>query len=406
MKKIKNILILAGGDSSRFWPLQNKCLLDFLGKPLFVHIVLAIKDFAQNIFVVSHSLNQNLFKQEIERINLKNVFLIEQKKDKKGMAEAILACEKKIKGEVLILNGSDILNFSLILPIYLQRRQGKKTLFLAKIVDEYFPGGYLLMKEKKLINIKEKPAPKEIPSNKIKLVCDYFFDFDFLINFLKKIKEEKDDCYETSLNNILKENKGSDYIDYFNYWYTIKYPWDILPMMNFFLQNQKDKIVLGKNVKIGKYTKIEGPTFIQDNTIVGDYALIRASHIGRQCLIGGYSEVTRSYLSHQVFLHRNYVGDSILDKEVLLGAGACCANFRFDQQPIKSMINGKKISTHMKKLGAIIGEKCKIGVSSILLPGVKIGKKTFIGPGEVIEDDVEEKTFVFKEKRVKNNFFN
>ena len=292
------------------------------------------------------------------------------------------------------------------MPVYLQKRQGKKTLFLAKVVNEYFPGGYLLIKGNKLIGIEEKPDPKKVPSNKIKLVCDYFFDFDSLINFLKKIKAERDDCYEVSLNNIFKENKGSDYIDYTGYWHALKYPWDVLPMMNFFLQSQKNKIVLGKNVKIGKYTKIEGPVFIGDDTILGDYTLIRASHIGHNCLIGGYSEVTRSYLSHHVFLHRNYIGDSILGREVLLGAGACCANFRFDKKPIKSMINGKRVSTGREKMGAIIGEKCKIGVSSILLPGVKIGKKTFIGPGEVIGEDINEQTFVFKEKIVKNNFFN
>ena len=34
MKKIKNIIVLAGGDSGRFWPLKEKLLTPFLGKSL------------------------------------------------------------------------------------------------------------------------------------------------------------------------------------------------------------------------------------------------------------------------------------------------------------------------------------------------------------------------------------
>ena len=34
MRKLKNGLILAGGDSTRFWPLEEKNFFSFLGKPL------------------------------------------------------------------------------------------------------------------------------------------------------------------------------------------------------------------------------------------------------------------------------------------------------------------------------------------------------------------------------------
>ena len=153
---------------------------------------------------------------------------------------------------------------------------------------------------------------------------------------------------------------------------------------------------MGKNVKIAKTAKIEGPCFIGDNTIIGDFALVRQSHIGKNCLIGAYSEVTRSYLGNNVFLHRNYIGDSVLADNVLFGAGAVTANFRFDQQTIKSQINGKKLDTNLTKLGAIIGEGAKIGVNSTLLPGIKIGSKTYIAPGHTISEDVKDKMFVRK----------
>jgi len=39
MKPITNILMLAGGDGDRFWPLEGKILTKFLGKPYLVHLL-------------------------------------------------------------------------------------------------------------------------------------------------------------------------------------------------------------------------------------------------------------------------------------------------------------------------------------------------------------------------------
>ena len=164
----------------------------------------------------------------------------------------------------------------------------------------------------------------------------------------------------------------------------------------------KRDVILGKNVKIAKTAKIVGPCFIGDNTIVGDFAMIRESHIGKNCLIGGYCEVTRSYLGDGVSLHRNYVGDSVLDKNVLFGAQAATANFRFDEGSIKSLVLDSRIDTELNKLGAVIGEGSKIGVNSTILPGVKIGKHTFIAPGYTIAEDVEDGMFIFKRKTILN----
>jgi len=115
-------------------------------------------------------------------------------------------------------------------------------------------------------------------------------------------------------------------------------------------------------------------------------------------LIGGYSEVTRSYLGNKVFLHRNYVGDSVIADNVLMGAGAVLANFRFDGQPIRSKVLKEKITTSFLKLGAIIGERSKVGVNATILPGVKIGKKTFIGPGQIVKEDIADNKFFFDNK--------
>ncbi|PIU37087.1 nucleotidyl transferase, partial [Candidatus Roizmanbacteria bacterium CG07_land_8_20_14_0_80_34_15] len=153
-------------------------------------------------------------------------------------------------------------------------------------------------------------------------------------------------------------------------------------------------VVIGENVKIGDFCKIVGPVFIGDNTVVGDYAMIRESQVGEDSLIGGFSEVARSYIGNNVFLHRNYIGDSVLDNDVMFGAQAVTGNLKFDGEKVLSDIDEKRVDTDMNKLGSIVGNLSKIGVNSTIFPGVKIGRKCWIGPGEKVKYDLEDKTYL------------
>lgn len=419
MRKIKNIVILAGGDSTRFWPLSEKNLSAFLGRPLITHLVNDLKSYGENMFIVTSQTNKLSF----DKLFNKKIKIIVQDQSKPGMAGAVLACKGKVNGEVLILNANDILNFKIIDKFTddLDNRKSKLVL-LAKKVNKYFPGGYLHLKGNKVIGIVEKPAPDKTPSDFVKLTFDYFNDFKKLINVLEGLPLLTDDAYEKGLTELIKKDGGADYLVYKDYWYTLKYPWHLLQMMHFFLftikKSQIDRSVkisskaeitgpayFGKNVKVGDFSKIVGPCYIGDDTVVADYCLIRKSHIGKGCLIGSYTEVARSYIGDSVTLHRNYIGDSVLDDGVEFGAQTVTANFRFDKKIIYSMVNSNKVDSNMVKLGAIIGQGSKIGVNSSILPGVKIGKNSLIGPKEIVTGDIAENMFVFQGKAIRNKFF-
>ncbi|MBI3366724.1 hypothetical protein HY041_03800, partial [Candidatus Roizmanbacteria bacterium] len=229
----------------------------------------------------------------------------------------------------------------------------------------------------------------------------------------------EDDLYEKAINTYIQTYPKIDYVSYNDYWYTLKYPWHVLSMMQYFLHTIKKENIgnntsiskhalisgsvhIGDYVKIGDFTKIVGPTYIGDNVIIGDHTLVRESHIGNNALIGGGSEVARSYIGEKVMLHRNYVGDSILDQGVLMGSGAVTANYRFDGKTILSKVGDTKIDTKLQKFGAVIGKGAKIGVNCTLLPGVKIGKNTFINPHELISSDVGSNQYFVQGKSVLN----
>ncbi len=298
--------------------------------------------------------------------------------------------------------------------------QGNKLILVGKKFNEYFPGGYLKFNDNnKIVEVIEKPAKDRLPSSIVKLVFDYYSDINILLKYFSEIKTKNDDLYESAINKLLSDDLKQSHLLYDSYWYGLKYPWHVLIMMKNFLLNIKESkisptatvsekalitgpVIIGDNVKIGDFCKIVGPVFIGDNTIIGDYSMVRESQIGEDCLIGSFTEAARSYIANNVFLHRNYVGDSVLDNDVMFGAQAVTGNLKFDGEKIYSFADEEKVDTNMNKLGAIIGKLSKVGVNSTIFPGVKIGKKTWIGPGEKVKYDLEDKTYLANGEEKKN----
>ncbi|MEK7109774.1 MAG: sugar phosphate nucleotidyltransferase [Patescibacteria group bacterium] len=412
MRKIKNILILAGGDSTRFWPLENKNFFSFLGKPLILFQIEELLKYGELVTIVANKINATAIKRLIDNANIKSAQILIQKDDYPGMAGAVFSTKNHIKGEVLIINGSDLIDYTIISKLSLLINQQNKLILVGKQVNEYFPGGYFKFNDnKKIIEVVEKPGKDKIPSPITKLVFDYFSDINLLLKYFSEIKTKNDDLYELAINKMLSDDLKQSYFIYDSFWLALKYPWHVLTMMHNFLMTVKEKrisetamisekaliigpVIIGENVKIGDFVKIVGPTFIGDNTVVGDYTMIRESQIGEDCLVGSFSEVARSYIGNNVFLHRNYIGDSVLDNDVMFGAQAVTGNLKFDGEKVYSLVNEERVDTNLNKLGAIVGNLSKIGVNTTIFPGVKIGKKSWIGPGEKVKYDVEDKTYL------------
>lgn len=412
MKKIKNILLLAGGDSTRFWPLVNKVFFGFLNKPLILFQIEELSKYCELVTVIVNKTNAATLKRLIDNASIKSIQIIIQKEDYQGMAGAVWSAKKYINGEALIVNSSDLIDYSIISELTSLVGLKNKLILTGKKINEYFPGGYLRFNEdNKIIEIIEKPGKDRLPSQIVKLVFDYFSDINILLNIFPEINTKSDDLYELAVNKLLNDDLKRSLINYESYLYSLKYPWHVLTVMKFFLLKIKENkisssavvskkalisgpVIIGNNVKIGDFCKIVGPTFIGDNTVVGDYSLIRESQIGEDCLIGSYTEVARSNIANNVFLHRNYIGDSVLDDDVMFGAQAVTGNLKFDGEKVYSTVNEEKVDTNLNKLGSIIGKFSKIGVNSTIFPGIKIGEKCWIGPGEKVKYDLEDKTYL------------
>lgn len=172
------------------------------------------------------------------------------------------------------------------------------------------------------------------------------------------------------------------------------YPWEVLNSIGEFIMAvgptlPKDKYdQIGDNVWIAKTATVApsamltGPLIICENAEVRHCAFIRGKAIvGCGAVVGNSTEIKNSILFDKVQVpHYNYVGDSIYGYASHTGAGVIASNLKSDKTNVVVDVDGEKIDTGLKKLGAIIGDFVEVGCNSVLNPGTIIGKNTNVYP--------------------------
>ena len=172
------------------------------------------------------------------------------------------------------------------------------------------------------------------------------------------------------------------------------FPWEILPEISDFILSlgeylPKDKFTslgngvwIAKNATVAPTAQINGPCIIDEGAEIRHCAYIRGSAIvGKNAVVGNSCELKNCILFDGAQIpHFNYVGDSIIGYRSHMGAGAITSNVKSDKTLVEIKINGKKIATVRKKVGAFVGDDVEIGCNCVLNPGTVIGKESRIYP--------------------------
>lgn len=419
------VVILAGGKSDRFWPLNNKNLLDFSYGNLLEHHINTLSKLGVKDFIVVCSAEVAAFLRvssgRFPNIKIERVL---QNSNKHGIGNAVLLAfpvySNKYKGRpVYIINCNDIYESSIHEKIYSKLKQESCDAVVgAYTVTKHMPLGYFTMENSRVAGIIEKPEEKNRPSDQANMALHLYKSFNLIADSIavqNSKKDENDDLYERALNAICQKNKVLS-VSYSGDWEILKFSWNTLSVMNYLLKRIENKIsdkaiidksakitgpvVIEEGVKILEYCRIVGPAVIKKNSIIGTGTLVRESIIGRGCIVGYSTEITRSYVGNDCWFHTNYIGDSVLGNNVTMGAGSVLANLRLNQKTIHSKVKGAKIDSQRSKLGAIIGNSTSIGVQSAIMPGVKIGKNSVIGPMVLLVDDIPDASLAFVKQKL------
>ncbi len=405
------VVFLCGGVGKRMSPLsEDKFLLKFLGKSLLEHqIEQARKAGLKEFILIGNPNNIDKVKAVTQNIpGINPAFVVQEKP--LGMANALEAAKNMLPDEpIIVVNPNDVFEkaaYTGILEKY--RTEPGTSYILAYEVEEYFPGGYLMLsKDGNVKAIIEKPGRGNEPSNLVNMVVHLHTQPGKFLECIATVVTSADDVYEQALNKMIREGYKVKAMRYNGFWGAIKYPWDIFPVMEHFLKQIEKNIspkatisptaviegdvLIEEGVKVLENAVIKGPCYISRNCIIGNNALLRGgSHIGEGCVIGYGTEIKHCYIGDGCWFHKSFFGDSIAGNDCSFGAGTVTANLRLDERNISIKVGKEDIDTGLNKLGAFIGNGVHTGIHVSLMPGIRVGAGGFIGPHVCLTQDLPE----------------
>jgi UDP-N-acetylglucosamine diphosphorylase / glucose-1-phosphate thymidylyltransferase / UDP-N-acetylgalactosamine diphosphorylase / glucosamine-1-phosphate N-acetyltransferase / galactosamine-1-phosphate N-acetyltransferase len=386
-------VILAAGEGKRIHPLtftRPKVMLPVANKPIIeLNLLNAINaGLKEFIFIVGYKSEMvRSYFGNGEKYNVKIDYINQGKPQ--GTAHAIGLVEK-FTDEFIVLCGDTIFGENDIRNII--KKKNSIGLFKLENPKEY---GIVETKKDIVVKIYEKVNN---PFTDVINAGIYHFDKK-VFGYIKKTNKSPRGEYEItdSINMMAKKMDINSVM--LKQWRDVVYPWHLLDANEEILKKIDKKIdgnveknatikgdvYIGKNTIVMNGVYIEGPVVIGENCKIGPNCYIRPyTSIGNACHIGNACELKNSIVfDNSNIPHQNYVGDSVIGTNCNLGSGCKVANLRLDKKEITVICNDKKINTHRKKLGVIMGDNVQTGINSMLNTGSFIGNNVFIGPGAI-----------------------
>lgn len=382
-------VILAAGKGARMQPLtltMSKGMIPVANKPLLAWTC-EFLDFCDEILMVVNRLQKDVI--DYFSTNKKVRFVFQDKP--LGTGHALLQAEKFMEAysakqpvgeKFIVVYGDDIYGRHDIENI-----SQLDELALSSFVSER-PELYAVISPNNgfVQELVEKPVH---PKTNLVSCGLYLFD-ERIFAALKKIGLSPRGEYELTDAIRLLIDEGVKIKDHnIKTWVPLSYPWNILDANKYLLDE------FGTNthssVEIRPGAVIEKPVAIDAGSVIGPNCFIRKySSIGKNCKIGQAVEIKNSIVMDNTFVsHLSYVGDSIVGRNCNVGGGALFANLRLDEKNVKMEINGTRVDTGKKKLGAIIGDNVKLGARVTVMPGKRIWPNLLIPACHTVEEDIK-----------------
>ncbi len=409
-------VVLAAGVGKRLRPFTEtkpKPLLPVLDKPLISKSLELLKNLGVEnaVIVVSYMKDAVISRvRKLADVMGLDVEFVDQGAEL-GTAHAVRAALRDYEDEALIVYGDLYIDPGAVARVLSQIMDKKRDLVVTAVrVDDVKRFGKLVTDGNRVLEIVEKPeeggpglvnAGIYIASARVLKLVDLIEKSSRgEYEFTDIVKLARERGFEARYVEIGKSD-----------WMDVAYPWHVIEMNKLELMKRNARVIRGD---VDPCATIKGPVIVKEGaTIRGCTYIMGPAYIGRDADIGpnayirpysvvlegariGFSvEVKESVvMEHAHAAHLAYIGDSVVGEYVNLGAGTVLANLRFDGKTIKVTIEGKRIDSGRRKLGALIGGYVKTGINVSIMPGVRIGSYSIIYPGITVYKDVPPHTVV------------
>lgn len=404
-------VILAGGKGIDLHPLTQtrpKPMITLLGKPLLEYLIVELKEVGlTDILIVTGYKGEQIRNHFKKGRDFGVTIQYVEQGEKEGIEAALVAAEESVSNdtEFLLLFG-DIVSENGLIQRTLNAFENTQADMAMALTLQGDKGDFGIVEIDSMGFVKKAGLKEERTTssgNYIDAGC-----FVMRSDILEDIKQGK--SLTQAINTRIESGAKVAAAIWEKEWYDIGKPWNIIQANMMLLSKVQESriskgvklesnvvlkgvVIIKENTVISSGTVLNGPIYIGPNTYIGNNVLIRDhSSIGEKSLVGFGSEIKNSVLFNGTKIYRLcYVGDSVLGADTILSSGVITVNTETPRKKIEMTIGGKKIKTNLKKLGAIIGDKCEIGVNTLIFPGRRIDSGSIILPGTKIEEDIENK---------------
>ncbi|MEM1844994.1 MAG: sugar phosphate nucleotidyltransferase [Ignisphaera sp.] len=408
-------IVLAAGKGKRLHPLtetRSKVLLPILGQPIiYRHIDLMKKLGVEKVVVVVSHFREKVIEvvKDIANDIGVDVDFVDQKEEL-GTGDAVKVVLRKYEDDAVISYGDTYIQPTKILPSLIDVVKRRDNYIVGVEVDNVSRYGKLVVDGDRVLSVIEKPSE----GGRGLINAGIYVIKSSVLKLVEEIALSPRREYELTDLIYIANKKGYTFrfIKIENeWWQDIGYPWDLLKSIKLELSSIKSRVIKGEiehgvTIKgaividegaiVKGSTYIEGPVYIGRDAVIGPNSYLRPyTSIERESHIGFSVEVKESILLEKTHAaHLTYIGDSVIGENTNLGAGTIIANLRFDEKTVKVSVDGIRIDTGRRKMGAIIGGYVKTGINVSIMPGVKIGSYSIIYPGVTVYRDVPPNTTV------------
>ncbi|MCL4521890.1 MAG: NTP transferase domain-containing protein [Firmicutes bacterium] len=146
---------------------------------------------------------------------------------------------------------------------------------------------------------------------------------------------------------------------------------------------------LGVGSSIGHGAIVEGPVWVGNDCRIEDYAKVSHSVVGHRSRISHTAEMLGGVLFDNVYLMHNCEVYGILGENVDIGAGTVFGTLRFDDGPTAHRMGGRWEVPIDGSNAGYLGDFVRTGVNAVILPGLHRDPYSVVGPGVVVDRDVE-----------------
>jgi UDP-N-acetylglucosamine diphosphorylase/glucosamine-1-phosphate N-acetyltransferase len=391
---VKQAVILAAGEGNRLRPFtasKPKAMLTIAGRPILRHVVEAVaQSGVRDIVLVVGYRQEQIFDYfgSGEQFGVAITYVRQEKR--LGTAQALARAKEVTKDEFLVLSGDKLISADTIASFI----GVKPEAVLVKRVDNPVRYGVVTVEDDVVKKIVEQPKAAEgnLITTRVYALSREIFRFI-----------ETELVISNALNRMIAQGRPLYAHETDGLWLDVVYPWDILSLNGLILRQIKPEIggiiergvslkgliMVGENTVVRANSSIIGPVVIGAGCDIGpNVCILPATSIGDNVTIAPFSEVENSVIGSDVSIGAGaIIQDSVIDQGCVIGGRFTAAT---GEAEIK--ISGEH---HLVKVGAMLGEGCKLGSGVVSEPGTIVGNQSQVAALKLISGRLPDRSLVF-----------